>query len=61
MTNQVHTEKGLKMLEGKRTYIVALGAVVAALVGYLAGEMTVAEAVNAALIGSGLATLRAAK
>jgi len=49
------------MLEGKRTYIVAIGAVVAAVVAFLTGEMTVAEAVNSALIGTGLATLRAAK
>ncbi len=48
-------------LTGYRTYIVAAGAVVAALVAFLTGEMTVAEAVNAALIGTGLATLRAAK
>lgn len=49
------------MLEGNRTYIVAFGAVIAAAVAYLTGEMSVAEAVNAALIGSGLATLRMAK
>lgn len=49
------------MLEGKRTYIVAFGAVVAAAVAYLTGEMTVAEAVNSALLGTGLATLRMAK
>lgn len=48
-------------LEGKRTYIVAIGAVTAAVVAFLTGDMTLAEAVNAALMGSGLATLRAAK
>ena len=48
-------------LIGKRTYIIAFGAVVAAVVSFLTGEMTLAEAVNAGLIGTGLATLRAAK
>lgn len=46
-------------LEGKRTYIIAFGAVVAAAVAFLTGEMTLAEAVNAALVGAGLGTLRA--
>jgi len=49
------------MLEGKRTYIVAVGAVVAAAVAFLTGEMTIAEAINSALIGAGFATLRMAK
>jgi len=49
------------MLQGKKTYIVAFGAIVAAGVSYLTGEMTVAEAINAGLIGAGLATLRMAK
>lgn len=46
-------------LEGYRTYIVAFGAVVAAGVAFATGEMTAAEAVNAALMGAGLGTLRA--
>lgn len=49
------------MLEGKKTYIVAFGAVVAAVVSFLTGEMTLGEAVNSGLIGAGLATLRMAK
>ena len=49
------------MLVGYRTYIVAFGAVVAAAVAFLTGEMTLPEAVNSALIGAGLATLRMAK
>ena len=49
------------MLTGKKTYIVAFGAVVAAVVSYLTGEMTLAEAINSGLIGAGLATLRMAK
>jgi hypothetical protein len=51
----------MNWLEGKRTYIVAIGAVVAAAVGFATGEMTLADAINAALIGAGLGTLRAAK
>ena len=46
-------------LVGNRTYILAVGAVVAAAVAFLTGEMTLPEAVNAALIGAGLGTLRA--
>jgi len=49
------------VLEGKRTYIAAIGAVAAAVAAFLTGEMNLAEAVNAALLGAGLATLRAAK
>ena len=47
------------MLEGKRTYIIAIGAISAALISFLLGEMTLAEAVNAALLGAGLGTVRA--
>lgn len=47
------------MIAGNRTYIVAIGAVVAAAVAFLTGTMSLAEAVNAALIGAGLGTLRA--
>lgn len=47
------------MLEGKRTYILAFGAVVAAAVAFMTGEMTLAEAVNAALVGAGIGTMRA--
>jgi hypothetical protein len=48
-----------KGLQGKRTYIIAVGAVVSAIVAFLTGEMTLSEAVNAGLVGAGLATLRA--
>lgn len=47
------------MLAGYRTYIIAIGAIVAAAVAYLTGELTLAEAVNSGLIGAGLGTLRA--
>ena len=46
-------------LAGKRTYILAVGAVVAAAVAFMTGEMTLAEAVNAGLVGAGLGALRA--
>jgi hypothetical protein len=48
-------------MAGKRTYIIAVGAVVAAAVAFLTGEMTLGEAVVSGLTGAGLATLRAAK
>ena len=47
------------MIAGYRTYILAFGAIVAAAVSFATGDMTLAEAVNAALIGAGLGTLRA--
>lgn len=47
------------MLQNKKTYIIAFGAVVAAIVAFLSGEMTLGEAVNSGLIGAGLASLRA--
>jgi hypothetical protein len=46
-------------LVGNRTYILAVGAVIAAAVAFMTGEMTLAEAVNAALVGAGLGALRA--
>lgn len=48
-----------KSLQGKRTYIVAIGAIVSAIVSFLTGEMTLSEAVNAGLVGAGIAALRA--
>lgn len=48
-----------KSLSGYRTYILAFGAVVAAAVAFLTGEMTLAEAVQSGLFGAGLGTLRA--
>lgn len=47
------------MMVGNRTYIIAFGAVVAAGVAFFTGTMTLAEALNAALVGAGLGTLRA--
>jgi hypothetical protein len=51
----------MNALTGYRTYIIAIGAVVAAAVAFLTGEMDLSQAVNAALLGAGLGTLRAAK
>lgn len=51
----------MNILTGYRAYIVAAGAVIAALAAFASGELTLAWAVNSALIGLGLATLRAAK
>jgi len=46
---------------GYRTYIIAAGAVVAAVVAFLTGELSLGEAINSGLVGAGLASLRAAK
>lgn len=46
------------MFNGKKTYIVSLGVILAAVGGYLTGEMTLAETVTTALAGLGLGTLR---
>lgn len=46
------------MLAGKKTYIVAAVAVITALGAFLTGDATLAEALNQALLGAGLATLR---
>lgn len=51
----------LESMTGYRTYISAFGIFVAAAVGFLTGEMTLGQAVVAALTGTGLAGLRAAK
>ncbi len=49
----------MEFLQGKKTYIVAVGVVVAAVVAFLTGELALADAVVRALEGLGLATLRA--
>jgi hypothetical protein len=49
----------LNTLAGYRTYILAAGAVIAAIVSFLAGDSTLSEAINNGLMGAGLATLRA--
>ena len=51
----------MNALTGYRTYIIAAGAVVAALVAFLTGELSLGEAINSGLVGAGLASLRAAK
>jgi hypothetical protein len=46
------------MLKGKKTYLVAAVAVIAAVVGYLTGDLTVAAAAQAILTAVLGATLR---
>ena len=45
-------------LDGKKTYIAAAAVVVAALAGFLGGDLTLGQAVANALEGLGLAALR---
>lgn len=47
-------------MKGRKTYLIALGAVLAAVGGYLTGEFTLADAINTFVVGGGLASLRAA-
>lgn len=49
----------LEQLQGKKTYLIAFGAVVAVVVAFLTGELTAADAVVRVLEVLGLATLRA--
>lgn len=49
------------MLEGKKTYLVAFGAFTAAVISFMLGDADLATAINNALLGAGLATLRMAK
>jgi hypothetical protein len=48
------------MLTGYRTYIVAIGAIAAAAISFMMGDADLATAINNALLGAGLATLRLA-
>ena len=48
------------MLNGSKTYVVALGLVAYAALGYFLGDMPWQDALHAALEGSGLAALRRA-
>lgn len=45
-------------MNGKKTYMVSVGVIAAAVGAFLTGEMTLAEAITAALTGLGLATIR---
>ncbi len=47
------------MLDGKKTYIVMLGGILAAIGGYLTGDMSLAEAVILGVNSLGLGALRA--
>lgn len=48
------------MLKGKKTYLVALGAGLLAIGGWLHGDLTMTQAIEAFIAGGGLASLRAA-
>ncbi len=48
----------MKYLEGKRTHILAASGVIAAALAFLAGEMSLAEAIQAALVSASVSTLR---
>ena len=49
----------LEMLKGKKTYIVVMIIALQALVSYLDGSISVADAINQVLMATGLGTLRA--
>jgi hypothetical protein len=49
----------LQWFEGKKTYVVAVAVIVGAAAQFVTGEMSLGEAINAALVGLGLGTLRA--
>lgn len=49
----------MKFLQGYKTYIIAAAAVLAAVASFATGELTLVEAVQSALLGVGLGTLRA--
>lgn len=46
------------MLEGKKTYLVALGIVLVAFGGFLNGDLSLLEAVTQGLVGLGLGAVR---
>ena len=49
----------MNFMSGYRTYIVAFGVVVAAVVAFATGDMSLQEAITSGLTGLGLGTLRA--
>ncbi len=51
-------EVTMNMLQGKKTYSIVVAGILAAIAGYLSGELTVAQLVEAVLIALGFATLR---
>ena len=46
------------MLEGKKTYIVAFGIIASAIGAFMSNQIDLMSAINQALTGLGLATLR---
>ena len=49
----------MNFLSGYKTYLVALSVIAASVAGFATGDLSLQEAVNAALVGLGLGTLRA--
>ena len=48
----------MKFLQGKKTYLVALGAILTAVGGFLQGDYTAAEAIQQGVMALGMGTLR---
>ena len=48
----------MNILQGKKTYSIVVAGILAAIAGYLSGELTVAQLVEAILIALGFATVR---
>lgn len=48
----------MKYLEGKRTHILAASGVITAVLAFLAGDLTLAEAVQNALLAASASTIR---
>lgn len=49
----------MNFLSGQKTYIVAAAVILSALAAFVDGSATLQEAINQALVGLGLGTLRA--
>ncbi|GAF69460.1 unnamed protein product [marine sediment metagenome] len=50
----------MEWLQGKKTYLVVAAAVIAAIIGYLNGELTIVQGVGAILAALGLGSARSA-
>lgn len=46
-------------LDGKKTYILSTAGVIAAIAGWITGELNMVQALNAAFIAGGIGTARA--
>ena len=48
----------MNYLAGKRTHILAASGVIAAVLAFLSGDLTLTEAIHAALVSASVSTLR---